>query len=61
MDERFHVRPEDVPDDEDVDPELRTETKSLTGSLLFPAGWCRPDLAFHVCKIARYASKPTQE
>eukprot|EP00961_Rhodomonas_salina_P154923 2086793-Rhodomonas_salina.1 len=60
MDERFHVKPEDMPEADEVDPTLRTKSKSLTGSLLFPAGWCRPDLTFSVSKVARFAARPTQ-
>eukprot|EP00961_Rhodomonas_salina_P052123 699648-Rhodomonas_salina.1 len=60
MDERFNVTVEDLPNDEDVDPELRTKSKSLIRSLLFPAGWCHPEIAYSVCKVARFAAKPTE-
>eukprot|EP00961_Rhodomonas_salina_P263833 3565793-Rhodomonas_salina.1 len=38
MDDRFTVNESDVPAEEDVDPVLRTEVKSILGSALFPAG-----------------------
>mmetsp|Transcript_61772 Transcript_61772/g.127702 ORF Transcript_61772/g.127702 Transcript_61772/m.127702 type:complete len:1753 (+) Transcript_61772:15-5273(+) len=58
MDSRFTVDPDDIPEDEDVDPVLRTKTKRILGSLLFPAGWCRPDCSYAVNRLARHAAKP---
>jgi hypothetical protein len=61
MDSRFTVHPDDVPNDEDVDVELRTKTKRLIGSLLFPAGWARPDCTYAIHRLARHAAKPWPE
>eukprot|EP00961_Rhodomonas_salina_P257896 3485486-Rhodomonas_salina.3 len=55
MSEKFEVLAVDITAPEDVDPELRTKTKSLMGSVLFPAGWCCPDMCHTMIKIARQA------
>eukprot|EP00286_Rhodomonas_abbreviata_P008122 CAMPEP_0181343174 /NCGR_PEP_ID=MMETSP1101-20121128/31437_1 /TAXON_ID=46948 /ORGANISM="Rhodomonas abbreviata, Strain Caron Lab Isolate" /LENGTH=1673 /DNA_ID=CAMNT_0023454769 /DNA_START=92 /DNA_END=5115 /DNA_ORIENTATION=- len=61
MDARFTVRREDVPNDDEVDLELRTKVKRLLGSLLFPSGWCRPDCSYATHRLARHAAKPWQD
>eukprot|EP00961_Rhodomonas_salina_P288657 3901013-Rhodomonas_salina.1 len=61
MSERFEVKPEEIPAIEDIDEELRTDTKKLLGSVLFPAGWCRPDLSCSVIKVARHAHQPSEK
>eukprot|EP00961_Rhodomonas_salina_P212858 2874826-Rhodomonas_salina.1 len=58
MDDRFTVNESDVPAEEDVDPALRTEVKSILGSALFPAGWCRPELSYAAVRLSRYAARP---
>lgn len=58
IDPKFTVDPEDIPNDEDVDPELHTLCKGLIGSLLFPAGWVRPECSYHVNRLERHAAKP---
>lgn len=58
MDANFTVEASELPEEADVDPELRTACKSILGGLLFPAGWCRPDCSFAVNKLTRYAARP---
>ncbi len=58
MDNRFDVNRDDLPDAEDVNPEDHTLMKRLLGSLLFPAGWCRPECCYSVILFALYATNP---
>eukprot|EP00961_Rhodomonas_salina_P226097 3056528-Rhodomonas_salina.3 len=61
MDERFTVNPENIPAEEDVDPSLRTDAKKILGTMLFPAGWSRPDESYQTVRLTRYAAKPWPE
>lgn len=58
MDERFTVCENDVPDEENVDPQLRTEVKSILGATLFPVGWCWLEGSYATIRLTHYASKP---
>jgi len=44
-----------------VDEELRTRVKSLLGSLMFPAGWTRPDTLYATITLARHAHNPCKK
>ncbi len=60
MHDRFDVSRDDLPDADGVDPQMRTIMKKLLGSMLFPAGWCRPDCCYAVTQLSWYATTPDE-
>ncbi len=59
MDDRIDVGRDDLPEPDDVDQGDRTYMKKKLGSMLFSAGWCRPECCYPVTRLSRYATART--
>src|SRR6202047_4176809 len=50
-----------LPNQGEVDPQMRSEYQQVIGSLLYIMLGTRPDIAYAVTKLAQFAVNPSQE
>ena len=61
MELSFKIDPKDIPDPEDVDPDVKEKFGSVVGTMIYATRWCWPHFLYPVNTLARVLHAPAEK